>query len=83
MSEHTWSQPPVGAVLLEALVPLLNGGLVIAGMGPEEFQILLGQARLAGDAAHCVCAGGQGAGGRMVVAESQSTKRQLPQCSLR
>jgi len=45
----------VGAVLLEALIPLLNGVLVVAGMGPEEVQVLLGQSLLALDAAHCVC----------------------------
>ena len=55
MSEHTWSQPAVGAVLLEALVPLLDGVLVVSGVRPEEVKVLLGQALLALDTAHfCV-----------------------------
>ena len=55
MIEHTWSQPPVGAVLLEALVPLLDGVLVVSGVRPEEVKVLLGQALLALDTAHfCV-----------------------------
>ena len=46
------SQAAVGAVLLEALVPLLDRVLVVAGVGLEELQVLLTEARLALDAAH-------------------------------
>ena len=52
VSEHTWSQPAVGAVLLEALVPLLDGVLVVSGVRLEELEVLLAEAGLALDASH-------------------------------
>ena len=45
-------QPTVGAVLLEPLVPLLDGVLVVAGVGLQELQVLLAQALFTLDAAH-------------------------------
>ncbi len=47
-------QPPVRAVLLEALVPLLDGVLVVARVGLQELEVLLAQALLALDATHFV-----------------------------
>jgi hypothetical protein len=55
-------EPAVGAVLLEAFVPLLDRVLVVAGVRPQELQVLLAQALLALDAAHA----GGGGGGRGV-----------------
>ena len=52
MSEHTWSQPAVGAVLLEALVPLFDCVLVVSCVTLEKLQILLTQSWLAFDAPH-------------------------------
>ena len=45
-------ETPIGAVLLEALVPLFNCVLVVSGVRLEELQILLAQAWLALDTAH-------------------------------
>jgi len=45
-------QPTVGAVLLEPLVPLLDRVLVVAGVGLEELEVLLGQTLLGLDAPH-------------------------------
>ncbi len=45
-------QSAVRAVLLEALVPLLDGVLVVASLRLQKLQVLLGQALLALDAAH-------------------------------
>ena len=42
----------VGAVLLEALVPLLDGVLVVSGVRLEELEVLLAEAGLALDASH-------------------------------
>ncbi len=59
VDELDGGEAAVGAVLLEALVPLLDGVLVVTGVGLEELKVLLGKALLALDAAHgeclCVC----------------------------
>ena len=45
-------QTAVGTILLEALVPLLDRVLVVAGVGLEELEVLLAEARLALYAPH-------------------------------
>jgi hypothetical protein len=45
-------QTTVGTVLLESLVPLLDGVLVVSGVSLQELQIFLGQALLALDTTH-------------------------------
>merc|ERR1712218_408241 len=45
-------QPPIGTVLLEALVPLFNCILVVSGVRLQKLQVLLAQPRLALDTAH-------------------------------
>ena len=42
----------VGTVLLEALVPLLDGVLVVPGVGTKELQVFLRQTLLALDTTH-------------------------------
>ena len=48
-------KPPIGAVLLEALIPLLDCVLVVARVRLEELKVLLTQALLALNAAHAAC----------------------------
>ena len=48
-------EPPIGAVLLEALIPLLDCVLVVARVRLEELKVLLTQALLALNAAHAAC----------------------------
>ena len=45
-------EPAIGAVLLEALIPLLDCVLVVARVRLEELKVLLTQALLALNAAH-------------------------------
>ena len=45
-------EPPIGAVLLEALIPLLDCVLVVARVRLKELKVLLTQALLALNAAH-------------------------------
>jgi len=48
------SESAVGTVLLEPLVPLLDGGLIISGVRLEEVHVLLGQLVLAAETPHVV-----------------------------
>jgi len=45
-------QTTIGTVLLESLVPLLDGVLVVSGVSLQELKIFLGQALLALDTTH-------------------------------
>ena len=48
-------QPAIGAVLLEALIPLLDCVLVVARVRLQELKVLLAQSLLALNAAHAAC----------------------------
>ena len=52
VNELDWGQAAVGAVLLEALVPLFDGILVVTSVGLQELEIFLRQTLLALDATH-------------------------------
>ena len=45
-------QSTIGAILLEAFVPFLDGILVVASVSAEELEIFLGKTLLALDASH-------------------------------
>ena len=52
LHEGLGGELPVRAVGYEALVPLLDGVLVVSGVRLEELEVLLAEAGLALDASH-------------------------------